>query len=127
YEALYKATQAFIKKASEAPELTGLFSTYTVNVPQLKVDIDRAKAQQLGLDTPAIHSTLQASLGAYYVNDFNFLGRVYQVRMQADGKFRSKSDDIGQLHARNESGQMVPLASVLKVSETYGPDQVVRY
>nr|WP_315255201.1 multidrug efflux RND transporter permease subunit [uncultured Duganella sp.] len=127
YEALYKATQAFIKKAAEAPELGPLFSTYTVNVPQLKVDIDRAKAQQMGLDTPAVFGTLQAFLGSYYVNDFNFLGRVYQVRMQADGKFRAKPDDIGQLHVRNASGQMVPLASVATVSQTYGPDQVLRY
>ncbi|MEJ5153491.1 efflux RND transporter permease subunit [Comamonas sp. MYb396] len=127
YEALYTATQAFIKKAAEAPELGPLFSTYTVNVPQLKIDIDRAKAQQLGVDTPAVFSTLQAFLGSYYVNDFNFLGRVYQVRMQADSPFRSKPDDIGQLHVRSESGQMVPLASVATVSQTYGPDQVVRY
>ncbi|QWT19837.1 efflux RND transporter permease subunit [Bacillus sp. NP157] len=127
YEALYKATQAFIKKAAEAPELGPLFSTYTVNVPQLKVDIDRAKAQQLGVQTPAIFGTLQAFLGSYYVNDFNFLGRVYQVRMQADGKYRSRPDDIGQLHVRSDDGQMVPLASVARVSQTYGPDQVQRY
>ncbi|HGN2930584.1 TPA: efflux RND transporter permease subunit [Pseudomonas aeruginosa] len=127
YEALYSATQAFIKKAAEAPELSPLFSTYTVNVPQLKIDIDRAKAQQLGVDTSAVFDTLQAFLGSYYVNDFNFLGRVYQVRMQADGQFRTKADDIGQLHVRSTSGQMVPIASVAKVSQTYGPDQVVRY
>lgn len=127
YEALYKATQAFIKKAAEAPELGPLFSTYTVNVPQLKVDIDRAKAQQLGVDTSAIFSTMQAFLGSYYVNDFNFLGRVYQVRMQADRQFRSKPDDIGQLHVRSESGQMIPLASLARVEQTYGPDQVTRY
>ncbi len=127
YDELYKATQAFIKKASEAPELGPLFSTYTVNAPQLKVDIDRARAQQLGVDTPAAFSALQAFLGSYYVNDFNFLGRVYQVRMQADSQFRSKPDDIGQLHVRSESGQMVPLASFAKVSQTYGPDQVTRY
>ena len=127
YEALYKATQAFIKKASEAPELSSLFSTYTVNVPQLKVDIDRAKAQQMGVDTPAIFSTMQSFLGSYYVNDFNFLGRVYQVRMQADAPYRAKPDDIGQLHVRNASGQMIPLESLLSVRQTYGPDQVVRY
>ena len=127
YDALYKATQAFIKKASEAPELSPLFSTYTVNVPQLKVDIDRTRAQQLGVDTPAVFSTLQAFLGSYYVNDFNFLGRVYQVRMQADSQFRAKPEDIGQLHVRNDSGQMIPLASLLKISQTYGPDQVTRY
>ncbi|MDR5758979.1 multidrug efflux RND transporter permease subunit [Caballeronia sp. LZ035] len=127
YNELYKATQAFIKKASQAPELGPLFSTYTVNVPQLKLDIDRTKAQQLGLDTAQVFGTLQQFLGSYYVNDFNYLGRVYQVRMQADSPFRSKPEDIGQLHIRNQSGDMVPLNSVLKVSETYGPDQVVRY
>ncbi|WFC41733.1 multidrug efflux RND transporter permease subunit [Pseudoxanthomonas sp. SE1] len=127
YEELYKATQAFIQKAAEAPELSPLYSTYTVNVPQLKVDIDRATAQQLGVETPAVLSTLQAFLGSYYVNDFNFLGRVYQVRVQADSQYRSKPDDIGQLHVRSESGQMVPIASVASVSQTYGPDQVLRY
>jgi len=127
YDELYKVTQAFIRKAAAAPELSPLFSTYTVNVPQLKVDVDRDKAQQLGVDTLAVFNTLQAFLGSYYVNDFNFLGRVYQVRMQADARYRSDSDDIGQLHVRNEAGRMVPLGSVLKVGQTYGPDQVVRY
>ncbi|WP_326541885.1 efflux RND transporter permease subunit [Pseudorhodoferax sp.] len=127
YEALYQATQAFIQKAAQAPELGPLFSTYTVNTPQLKVDIDRDKAQQLGVDTPAIFNTLQSFLGAYYVNDFNFLGRVYQVRMQADSPFRSKPEDIGQLHVRSASGQMVPIASVATIRQTYGPDQVQRY
>ncbi|HEY1394668.1 multidrug efflux RND transporter permease subunit [Roseateles sp.] len=127
YEALYAATQAFIKKASEAPELSPLYTTYTVNVPQLKLDIDRTKAQQLGVDTPAVFNTLQAYLGSYYVNDFNFLGRVYQVRMQADSQFRAKPEDIGQLHVRSDSGQMVPIASIATVSQTYGPDQVQRY
>ncbi|ALM87292.1 efflux RND transporter permease subunit [Bordetella sp. N] len=127
YDELYKVTQSFIKKAAAARELGPLFSTYTVNVPQLKVDVDRAKAQQLGVDTLAVFNTLQAFLGSYYVNDFNFLGRVYQVRMQADARFRSDPDDIGQLHMRNEAGRMVPLGSVLTVGQTYGPDQVVRY
>lgn len=127
YEALYKATQAFIKKASAAPELTSLFSTYTVNVPQLKVDIDREKAQQMGVNTPAIFSTLQSFLGSCYVNDFNFLGRVYQVRMQADAPYRANPTDIGQLHVRSESGRMIPLASLMSIKHTYGPDQVARY
>ena len=127
YDALYAATQAFIKKAAEAPELGPLFSTYTVNVPQLKVDIDRERAQQMGVDTPVVFNTLQAFLGSYYVNDFNFLGRVYQVRMQADGPFRARPDDIRRLHVRNASGQMVPLGALLTVNQTYGPDQVVRY
>ena len=127
YDALYAATQAFIKKAAEAPELGPLFSTYTINVPQLKVDIDRERAQQMGVDTPAVFSTLQSFLGSYYVNDFNFLGRVYQVRMQADGPFRARPDDIRRLHVRNASGQMVPLGALLTVNQAYGPDQVVRY
>jgi len=127
YEALYKATQDFIRKASEAPELSPLYSTYTVNVPQLKVDVDRAAAEQLGVDTPSVLGTLQAFLGSYYVNDFNFLGRVYQVRMQADSQYRARPEDIGQLHVRSDSGQMVPIASVATVGQTYGPDQVLRY
>ncbi|MBW9051093.1 efflux RND transporter permease subunit [Rhizobium mesosinicum] len=127
YDALYEATQKFIKKAKEAPELGPLFSTYEVNVPQLDVDLDRVKALQLGVSVTDVFNTLQVFMGSLYVNDFNSFGRVYQVRVQADAKYRAHASDILQLKTRNADGEMVPLGSLVNVKETYGPELVVRY
>ena len=127
YAALNDATQAFIKRASQAPELGPTFSSYQINVPQLNVDLDRVKAKQLGVSVTDVFSTMQVYLGSLYVNDFNRFGRVYQVRVQADAPFRSTSDAIGLLKTRNANGEMVPLSSLVKVTPTYGPEMVVRY
>jgi multidrug efflux pump len=127
YSALNDATQAFLKRASQAPELGPTFSSYQINVPQLNVDLDRVRAKQLGVSVTDVFSTLQVYLGSQYVNDFNRFGRVYQVRVQADSPFRSSTDDIGLLKTRNANGDMVPLSSLVKVTPTFGPDSVVRY
>jgi multidrug efflux pump len=104
-----------------------MFSSYEVNVPQLDVDVDRVKAQQLGVPVSEIFDTLQVYLGSLYVNDINRFGRVLQVRVQADAQYRAFDHDIGQLKARSTSGQMVPLGSLLTVTPTHGPETVVRY
>ncbi|SAK78763.1 hydrophobe/amphiphile efflux-1 (HAE1) family protein [Caballeronia arationis] len=127
YEALNDATQAFIKRASQTPELGPTFSSYQINVPQLNVDLDRVKAKQLGVSVTDVFNTMQVYLGSLYVNDFNRFGRVYQVRVQADAPFRASADDIGLLKTRNANGEMVPLSSLVKVTPTYGPEMVVRY
>jgi multidrug efflux pump len=127
YEALAAATQAFLKKAAEAPELGPSFTSYQINVPQLDVDLDRVKAKQLGLSITDVFDTMQIYLGSLYINDINQFGRVYQVRAQADAPFRATADDIGLLKTRNAAGDMVPLSSLVKVSPTYGPETVVRY
>ncbi|MFT4439082.1 efflux RND transporter permease subunit [Caballeronia sp. 15715] len=127
YTALDNATQAFIKRAAQAPELGPTFTSYQVNVPQLNVDLDRVKAKQLGVSVTDVFSTMQVYLGSLYVNDFNRFGRVYQVRVQADAPFRSHTEDIGLLKTRNANGEMVPLSSLVKVTPTYGPEMVVRY
>ncbi|MGA7814109.1 efflux RND transporter permease subunit [Caballeronia sp.] len=127
YAALNDATQAFIKRASQTPELGPTFSSYQINVPQLNVDLDRVKAKQLGVSVTDVFNTMQVYLGSQYVNDFNRFGRVYQVRVQADAPFRSSTDDIGSLKTRNANGDMVPLSSLVKVTPTYGPEMVVRY
>jgi multidrug efflux pump len=127
YTALYDATQAFMKRAAQAPELGPTFSSYQINVPQLNVELDRVKAKQLGVSVTDVFNTMQVYLGSFYVNDFNKFGRVYQVRVQADARFRSNSGDIGLLRTRNANGEMVPLSSLVKVTPTYGPDMVVRY
>ncbi len=127
YSALNDATQAFIKRASQTPELGPTFSSYQINVPQLNVDLDRVKAKQLGVSVTDVFNTMQVYLGSLYVNDFNRFGRVYQVRVQADAPFRSSTDDIGLLKTRNANGEMVPLSSLVKVTPTFGPEMVVRY
>jgi multidrug efflux pump len=104
-----------------------VFSSYQINVPQLFADIDRAKAKQLGVPLQPIYQTLQIYLGSLYVNDFNQFGRTYQVRVQADAAFRSHAEDIAQLKVRNDKGEMVPLSSLMRVKDTYGPDRVQRY
>jgi multidrug efflux pump len=127
YEALNEATKAFMAQAARAPELTGLFSSYQVNVPQLYADIDRTKARQLGVAVTDVFDTMQIYLGSLYVNDFNKFGRTYSVRVQADAQFRARADDVGQLKVRSSSGEMVPLAALLRVKSSSGPERAMRY
>jgi multidrug efflux pump len=127
YDELYKVTQEVIGKAYQTPALSRVFSGYDVNVPQLTVDIDREKAKQLGVNIGDIFDTMQIYLGSLYVNDFNKFGRTFRVVVQADSQFRGKASDIAQLKVKNNVGQMIPLGSILKVTESYGPEKVVRY
>ncbi|MBM1172480.1 efflux RND transporter permease subunit [Microvirga arabica] len=127
YEALDRATKDFLTKAATAPELAGLFSGYSINVPQLYADIDRAKARQLGVTVSDVFSTLQIYLGSVYVNDFNKFGRTYSVRVQADASFRSRAGDIGFLKVRSSSGEMVPLKALLNIQSSVGPERAMRY
>lgn len=127
YNALDDAKKAFMAKAAEAPEIMGLFSSYQVNVPQLYADIDRTRARQLDVPITSIFETMQVYLGSLYVNDFNKFGRTYSVRVQADAKYRARSDDIGQLKVRSNSGEMIPLSVLLKVKTSAGPESAMRY
>jgi len=127
YDELNKAVQAVQMKAWQNPKLAGVFSSFQINVPQLFADIDRAKAKQLGVPLTTIYQTLQINLGSLYVNDFNQFGRTYQVRVQADQQFRSHAQDIAQLKVRNNKGEMIPLSSLMRVKDSYGPDRVQRY
>jgi multidrug efflux pump len=127
FDELYKASQAIQAKAWQAPQLQGVFSGYQINVPQLFADIDRVKAKQLGVPLATIYQTLQINLGSLYVNDFNQFGRTYQVRVQADAPFRSQAEQIAQLKVRSEKGEMIPLSSLMRVKNSYGPDRVQRY
>lgn len=104
-----------------------MFSSYQVNVPQIDADIDREKAKTHGVAISDIFDTLQVYLGSLYANDFNRFGRTYQVNVQAEQQFRLEPEQIGQLKVRNNLGEMVPLASFIKVSDTSGPDRVMHY
>src|ERR1700754_3553547 len=127
YAELNKATEAFIKKAYQTPELTGMFSSYQVNVPQLYADIDRPKARQLGVPVTDVFDTMQIYLGSLYANDFNKFGRTYTVRVQADAAHRARAEDIGELKVRSTSGEMVPLSALMKVTPTFGLERAMRY
>ncbi|MEP4190286.1 MAG: efflux RND transporter permease subunit, partial [Sneathiella sp.] len=127
YEALDNTVKQVLQKAWATPELTGIFSSFNINVPQLYADLDRTKAQQLGLSVEEVFRTMQIYLGSMYVNDFNQFGRTYQVIAQADKNYRSSPEDIVRLQTRNEEGNLVPLGSVLNVTETFGPDTAMRY
>ena len=127
YDELYKETMNIINKSHNVPELAGLFTSYTVNVPQVDAAIDREKAKTHGVAVSDIFDTLQIYLGSLYANDFNRFGRTYQVNVQAEQQFRLEPDQIGQLKVRNNKGEMIPLATFIKVSDTSGPDRVMHY
>jgi len=107
--------------------LTRLQTSFRSGVPQLYVDVDRTKAKSLGVPLATIFGTLQASLGSAYVNDFNKFGRTWQVRVQADEKFRLQPEDIRQLQVRNASGKMIPLGTFASVKKISGPQIIPRY
>jgi multidrug efflux pump len=127
YDALSTATNAFLARAAQTPEITGLFTSYQVNVPQLFASIDRTRARQLGVAVTDVFETMQIYLGSLYVNDFNRFGRTYSVRVQADAEFRARADDIGQLKVRSRTGEMIPLSALLKVEQSSGPERAMRY
>ena len=127
YETLEAAKSAFLARAAQAPEITGLFTSYQINVPQLYAEIDRTRARQLGVSVTDVFETMQIYLGSLYVNDFNRFGRTYSVRVQADAPFRARADDIGQLKVRSRTGDMIPLSALLKVQQAAGPERAMRY
>jgi len=128
-DALNDVLTSVIGKASQTPELNpySLFSGFQIDVPQLYANVDRTRAQQLGVSIPDVFDALQVYLGSIYVNDFNKFGRTYQVMVQADAPFRAHAEDIGLLKARNNQGQMVPLSSLLHITQSHGPERAMRY
>ncbi len=127
FEELYAVTQEVVQKAWMTPELTGNFSSFQINVPQLEIDLDRTKASGQGVQVSDVFETLQVYLGSVYANDFNRFGRTYQVNVQAGEQFRQEPEQIAQLKVRNQQGQMVPLGAFLKVDHSVGPDRVMHY
>jgi multidrug efflux pump len=125
--ALDQDTQKLLAAGYQRPELTGLFTGYQVNVPQLFADLDRTKAKSHGVAVTEVFETMQAYLGSVYVNDFNRFGRTFQVTVQADARHRLTPEDVMALQTRNADGAMVPLGSVLSVRATNGPDRVTHY
>ena len=125
-EALEAATNALIARASQEPGLVGVFTLFNTRTPKIYADIDRVKAEMLGVPVQNVFDTLNVYLGSSYVNDFNYLGRTYRVQVQADGQFRREIRDIANLKTRNARGDMVPIGSVATFRDLTGPYRVPR-
>jgi HAE1 family hydrophobic/amphiphilic exporter-1 len=113
--------------SAQSPQLTGLRPTFNANTPQITVEVDRVKANQLQVSVEDVFNTLQVFLGSTYVNDFNQFNRAYRVYVQADSQFRSNPEDIKRLYVRSQTGKMIPLGNLVKVSQTIGPSIIPHY
>ncbi|MEL6997228.1 MAG: efflux RND transporter permease subunit, partial [Pseudomonadota bacterium] len=125
--ALEGAAQGLAGSANQSGQVTRVFTLFNTATPKVFADIDRVKAEQLGVTPDQIFETLEVYLGSAFVNEFNFLGRTYQVTVQADGEFRDDVRDIQNLRTRTESGGMMPLGSVATFENVTGPYRVARY
>jgi hydrophobe/amphiphile efflux-1 (HAE1) family protein len=125
--ALGSTMGGLIGAANRNPNLTRVFSTFTASNPSVYLDIDRAKAQALGLNMSDIFTALQATLGGVYVNNFNMLGRTWQVNVQGEADNREQIRDIWQIYVRNSTGEMVPIRSVANLRIVTGPQVITRY
>jgi hydrophobic/amphiphilic exporter-1 (mainly G- bacteria), HAE1 family len=125
--ALEGAAWAVAGTANSTPGVTQAFTLFNTHTPQLYADIDRTKAELLGVPITQVFETLSDYMGSAYINDFNLLGRTYQVTAQADDPFRLSPRDVANLKARNVTGDMVPIGSVATFRDTTGPFRVARY
>lgn len=126
-ESLAEVTQELIARGNQQPELQGLFSSFRIDMPQLYVDLDRTKTKNLGLAVTDVFDTLQTYLGSLYVNDFNKFGRVYRVYLQAEPDQRATPQDITRLYVRKDTGEMVPLSSLVQLRRKVGPQAITHF
>jgi HAE1 family hydrophobic/amphiphilic exporter-1/multidrug efflux pump len=125
---LHEVTQGFIAALQARPEFTRINTFFRPTSPQLFVEVDEAKALSLGITLGSVYETLQATMGALYVNDFNMTGRAYRVQLQAEAQYRMRPEDLGKVYVRSTtSGEMIPLAAVITVRDIVGPEQVERF
>jgi HAE1 family hydrophobic/amphiphilic exporter-1 len=127
FTALQQTVQEMVRDGNAQQGLVGLNSPFRASVPQLFIDVDRTQAKSMEVPLGNVFGALQAYLGSAYVNDFNKFGRTYQVRVQAESRFREKPGDIRRLYTRNATGGMVPLGAVVNIDESLGPQIVRRY
>jgi multidrug efflux pump len=126
-EALQEQVDNLAEKANQKPGLTGVFSMFRANTPQLYLDVDRTKCKTMGVPLSDVFNALQVYMGGYYVNDFNEFDRTWQVNLQADASFRLAPEDIQKITVRNAKGDMVPLSTLATVHDSTGPVLVNRY
>jgi hydrophobe/amphiphile efflux-1 (HAE1) family protein len=126
-EQLEAVTRDLADAANKSDAVTGAFTSFSTKTPRLYADIDRTKAEMLGVSDSSVFDTLQTYLGSTFVNDFNLFGRTFQVLAQADQPFRNDESRIGELRTRSASGAMVPIGSVVNLRHITGPYRVLRY
>jgi HAE1 family hydrophobic/amphiphilic exporter-1 len=126
-DALEAVTQEIVAAASQVPGLAGVFSLFNTGTPKVFADIDRVRAEMLGVTVEQVFDALEVYIGSAYVNDFNLLGRTFRVTAQADGPFRREVRDVAKLETRSAQGDMVPLGSVATFRDITGPYRVPRY
>ncbi len=125
---LNEVTQQFIAELQKHPEFTRISTFFRPTVPQLFVEVDEQKALSLGIPLAHIYETLQSTMGALYVNDFNKFGRVYRVQLQAESNYRMTPDDLGKVYVRSSTtNAMIPMSAISKVKNVVGPEQVERF
>ncbi|UWQ64307.1 efflux RND transporter permease subunit [Leisingera caerulea] len=124
---LAQSVGSLVYSANQRPEIAQSYTTFRANVPQVFVDLDREKAKTLNVPIAEVFQTMQTHLGSYYVNDFNLFGRVYKVMLQAEGSYRDKIEDIGGLYVRAQTGEMVPLSTLIDVENVLGPVLLKRH
>ncbi|HEX7116220.1 MAG TPA: multidrug efflux RND transporter permease subunit [Steroidobacter sp.] len=124
---LEAVAQKFAQAAAQRPELTGVTPLFSASVPQMRIDLDREKAMTLGVPVTDVFETLQSTFGALYVNDFNRSGRVFQVQLQSEPRFRAYPEDIRNVFVRSKSGELLPLTAVASIREVTGPELVERF
>jgi multidrug efflux pump subunit AcrB len=124
---LQAATGKLIAAANRNLHVQRASTSFRADVPQLHASVDRVMCETLGVNIADVFEALQVFLGGFYINDFTYLGRTYRVMAQADSQFRAVPDDVAQLKTRNRAGEMVPLAAVLTINPTTGPDRINRY
>ena len=124
---LYQAVQQFLGDLRKRPDLTGIATFYRPTAPQLFVDVDREKALALGVPVKDVFDALQSTMGVLYVNDFNKFGHTYRVQLQAEGMYRAKPEDLGNVYVRSSGGSMIPVKTLITVKSTTGPDQLERF
>jgi multidrug efflux pump len=124
---LEAVAQTVVGAANQTPGLSSIFTTFNTRTPKIYADIDRVRAEMLGVKADDVFQTLEVYLGSQYVNDFNFLGRTYRVTAQADGKFRQDLHSVSELKTRNAKGDMVPLGAVASFRNITGPYRVEHF
>ena len=124
---LQKYTQMVLQEAQKRPELTGVITTLSVDIPQYNVKLDRQKAKSLGVNIDDVFSTLQATFGSYYVNDFNLYGRTFKVSMQSESAFRESPDNLRDVFVRSNNGDLIPISSLVTFERIIGADVLERF
>jgi HAE1 family hydrophobic/amphiphilic exporter-1 len=127
YVKLQRVAEAIVADASTQSGILRVLTTFSADVPQIKVDVDRVKARQLGVDVNEVFSTLQGYLGSTYVNQFNKFGRTFQVYVQAEHQYRVTPEDLSRYYVRNGSGDMVPIGTLADIHYEAGPALIDLY